>query len=163
MLRVLFLLVKFLVVPVDSTQSFVDDLSPLSHHNPPGITVLLHFNYAPLVAVFQLFRQINSSPCRYFTTYPNVSAHFTVSCYFCYIVWLCSRLINSSQFLPYANLCNLLVCLHYVYSSFPCYQGPILSQVMTFFLFFKIFFNLSHSFRSCTCFALTALSVSGNF
>ena len=83
MLRVPFLLVNFLVVPVDSTQSLLDDLWPLSHVNPPGITVLIHFNY---VAVFQLFRLIDLSPRRCFTTYPNVSARFTVSCYFCYIV-----------------------------------------------------------------------------
>ena len=51
MLRVPFLLVNFLVVPVDSTQSFMDDLSSLSHRNPPGITVLIHFNYAPPVAI----------------------------------------------------------------------------------------------------------------
>ena len=86
MLRVPFLLVNFLVVPVDCTQSFMDDLSPLSHRNPPGITVLIHFNYAPPVAVFQLFRLIDSSPRRCFTTYPNVSARFAVSCYFCYMV-----------------------------------------------------------------------------
>ena len=55
MLRVPFLLVNFLMVPVDSTQSFVGDLSPLSHGSPLGITVLIHFNYAPPVAVFQLF------------------------------------------------------------------------------------------------------------
>ena len=83
MLRVPFLLVNFLVVPMDSTQSFMDDLSPLSHGNPPGITVLIHFNYAPPVAVFQLYLLINST---HFTTYPNVSARFTVSCFFCYIV-----------------------------------------------------------------------------
>ena len=56
MLRVPLLLVNFLMVPVDSTQSFVDDLSPLSHSSPLGITVLIHFNYTPPVVVFQLFR-----------------------------------------------------------------------------------------------------------
>ena len=86
MLGVPFLLVNFLVVPVDSTQSFVDDFSSLSHRNPPGITVLIHFNYAPPVAVFQLFRLIDSSPGRCVITYLNVSARFTVSCYFSYIV-----------------------------------------------------------------------------
>ena len=103
MLRVSFLLVNFLVVPVDSTQSFVDDLSSLSHSSPLGITVLIHFNYAPPVAVFQLFRLIDSSPNRCVITYLNVSVSFTVSCYFSYIVSLCSRLIDSWQFLPYAN------------------------------------------------------------
>ena len=38
-------------VPVDSSQSFVEDLLSLSHCNPPGITVLIHFNYATPVAV----------------------------------------------------------------------------------------------------------------
>ena len=36
MLRVPFLLVNFLVIPVDSTQSFVDDLSSLNHRKPLG-------------------------------------------------------------------------------------------------------------------------------
>ena len=85
MLRVPFLLVNFLMVPVDSMQKFVGDLSPLSHCSPLGITVLIHFNYAPPVAVFQLFRLIDLSPRRCFTTSPNVSARFTVSCYFSYI------------------------------------------------------------------------------
>ena len=66
------------MVPVDSTQSFMDDLPLLSHGNPLGITVLIHFNYAPPVAVFQLFRLIDSSPRQCVITYPNVSACFTV-------------------------------------------------------------------------------------
>ena len=86
MLRVPFPLVNLLMVPVDSTQSFEENLPPLSHGNPFDITVIIHFNYTPLVAIFPLFRLIDSSPHRCFTTYPNVSAHFTVSCYFNYIV-----------------------------------------------------------------------------
>ena len=77
MLRVLFLLVNFLVVPMDSTQSFVDDFSSLSHRNPPGITVLIHSQLCTPC----LYRLIDSSPRRCVITYLNVSARFTVSCF----------------------------------------------------------------------------------
>ena len=99
MLRVPFLFVNFLVVPMDSTQSFVDDLSSLSHRNPLGITVLIHFNYAPPVAIdLSICLPIDDSLS---TPMFLLALLFLVT--FCYIVSLCSRLIDSSQFLPYAN------------------------------------------------------------
>ena len=39
---------ELFMVPMESTQSFVDNFPPLCHGSPLGITVLIHFNYAPL-------------------------------------------------------------------------------------------------------------------